>query len=116
MPVPRVELGAQNMYFEEMGAFTGEIAPDMVHELCESVILGHSERRGYFGETDELVNKKALAALSHHLRPIICIGEDLAQYETGQTSEVILTQVLTTLPTFPSIPSSDIFTPFHTLL
>src|SRR5258708_12198700 len=100
MPVPRVELGAQNMYFEEMGAFTGEIAPDMVHEVCASVILGHSERRGYFGETDELVNKKALAALSHHLRPIICIGEDLPQYETGQTSEEIHTQVHATLPNF----------------
>lgn len=108
MPVPRVELGAQNMYFEEQGAFTGEIAPAMVHELCESVILGHSERRGYFGETDELVNKKALAALSHHLRPIICIGEDLAQYETGQTSEVIHTQVYVSLANFTTEQAKDV--------
>jgi triosephosphate isomerase len=72
----------------------------MVRELCEFVILGHSERRGYFGETDELVNKKALAALSYQLHPIICIGEDLAQYEAGQTSQVIHTQVHASLANF----------------
>ena len=69
-PYPRIELGAQNMYFEEQGAFTGEISPAMVHELCSTVILGHSERRTYFGESDEMVNKKAQAALHHSLRPI----------------------------------------------
>jgi triosephosphate isomerase len=99
---PRIELGAQNMYFEEKGAFTGEISPIMVKELCSAVILGHSERRGYFGETDELVNKKALAALSHGLRPIICIGENLEQYETGQTEQVIHTQVQGSLAHFPA--------------
>jgi triosephosphate isomerase len=90
---PRLELGAQNMYFEEQGAFTGEISPTMVGELCSTVILGHSERRTYFGETDEMVNKKALAAFRYHLRPIICIGEHEEQHDAGKTEEVIRFQV-----------------------
>jgi triosephosphate isomerase len=93
----RVELGAQNMYFEEQGAFTGEISPGMVRELCSTVILGHSERRTLFGESDELVNKKVLAAFKYGLRPIVCVGEHLEQYEAGQTETVIRSQVARSL-------------------
>ncbi len=98
---PHIELGAQNMYFEEQGAFTGEISPLMVHELCRNVILGHSERRMYFGETDEMVHKKTLAAFKHAIRPIVCIGENLAQYEAGQTEQVIRAQVQGALSQLP---------------
>ena len=84
-----IGLGAQNMYWEEKGAYTGEISPQMVAELCGYVILGHSERRTYFGETDETVNRKLKAALAHNLTPIVCIGENLAQYESGQTAQVV---------------------------
>ena len=88
-----VKLGAQNMYFEEKGAFTGEISPLMLAGLCEYVILGHSERRQYFGETNEIINKKVRAALKAGVKPILCVGESLAQYEAGQTEAVVTDHV-----------------------
>jgi len=87
-------LGAQNMYYEDKGAFTGEISPVMLADYCEYVILGHSERRQYFGETDELINKKVKAALKHGLVPIVCVGETLAQHDAGQTEAVVTSQVM----------------------
>ena len=89
-----IGLGAQNMHWEEKGAFTGEVAPAMVKEFCKYVILGHSERRTYFGETDATVNKRALAAQKFGLVPIVCVGETLAENEAGRTSEVVRRQVL----------------------
>ena len=92
-----VKMGAQNMHFENEGAYTGEISPLMLGELCEFVILGHSERRWYFGETDEIVNKKVKAALTNKLKPILCVGERLAENEAGKTEEVVTRQVTAAL-------------------
>ena len=88
-----LRVGAQNMFSETKGAFKGEVSPPMLREVCEYVIIGHSERRQYFGETDEGVNRKAKAALAHHLKPIICVGENLAQNEAGQATAVVSAQV-----------------------
>ena len=89
-----MDLGAQNMHWEKSGAFTGEISPEMLRELfCHYVILGHSERRTYFGETDAIVNRKVKAALSWGLHPIVCVGETLQQREAGEVESVITTQV-----------------------
>jgi triosephosphate isomerase len=90
----KIGLGAQNVYWEEKGAFTGEISPLMLKELATYVIIGHSERRQYFGETDATVNKRVKAALAHGLLPIMCVGETLAQREAGETSAVVTTQVM----------------------
>ena len=88
-----IKLGAQNMHWADSGAYTGEISPTILKELCEYVILGHSERRAMFGETDETINKKALAALAHGLKPIVCVGETLDENQSGITAEVVSRQV-----------------------
>jgi len=89
-----IRLGAQNMYFEEKGAFTGEVSSAMLKDLaCEFVILGHSERRWVFGETDEMINKKIMAAISAELIPVFCVGEKLAEREKSLTEQVILNQM-----------------------
>jgi triosephosphate isomerase (TIM) len=89
-----VAIGAQNMHFEESGAFTGEISPVALEDLgVQYVILGHSERRQMFNETDEAVNKKIVAAFTHHLVPIVCVGETLEQRESGITNEFVAGQV-----------------------
>ncbi len=88
-----IRLGAQNMYWEEQGAYTGEISPRMLAEFCQYVILGHSERRTYFGETNEQVNRKVRAAIAHHLTPIICVGETLEENEAGRAAGVVARQV-----------------------
>jgi triosephosphate isomerase len=92
-----IKLGAQNMYFEAKGAYTGEISPLMLRELCEFVILGHSERRWYFVETDEIINRKVKAALANKLKPILCVGERLEENEAGKTEEVVNRQVTAAL-------------------
>jgi len=89
-----VQLGAQNMFWEEKGAYTGELSPPMLKDAgCEYVVIGHSERRQYFGETNEAVNKKIKAALSHELIPIMCIGESLDEREKGKTIEKVEDQI-----------------------
>ena len=88
-----IGLGAQNLHWEDAGAFTGEISAPMLAEICQYVIIGHSERRTYFGETDTTVNRKIQAAMVHGLIPIVCVGETLDEYEAGNTGEVVTRQV-----------------------
>ena len=89
-----IQIGAENMYFEEKGAYTGEISPDMLTDAgVKYVIIGHSERREYFAETDETVNKKVLKAFEHGITPIICCGESLTQREQGVTMDWIRMQI-----------------------
>lgn len=101
-----IKLGAQNMYFEAKGAYTGEVAPTMLEDLCEFVILGHSERRWYFAETDETVNKKMKAAIDYGLKPILCVGERLEENEAGRAEAVIGRQIKVALGSIE--PVSDI--------
>lgn len=88
-----IGLGAQNLHWQASGAYTGEVSPQMVAELCQYVILGHSERRAYFGETDESVNLKVKAALAAGLIPIVCVGETLEENRAGATAQVVETQL-----------------------
>jgi triosephosphate isomerase (TIM) len=104
-----VAIGAQNMHFADEGAYTGETSPLMLKAIGSThVILGHSERRQYFGETDELINKKLKAALHHQLVPIVCVGEVLAEREAGKTEEVLLRQTRGVLAGIPPAEADPI--------
>ncbi|MFZ5965735.1 MAG: triose-phosphate isomerase [Bacillota bacterium] len=93
-----IKLAAQNMHWEEQGAFTGEVSPVMLKEIgVDYCIIGHSERRQYFNETDETVNKKVLAALKHDIKPILCVGETLNEREKGHTEGIVKNQVIRAL-------------------
>ena len=88
-----IKIGAQNMHFEEKGAYTGEVSAQMLKSIgVEYIIIGHSERRQYFNETDETVNKKVKTAFKHELKPIVCVGETLEQREAGKAEEIITNQ------------------------
>ena len=103
-----LKVGAQNVYWEESGAFTGEVAPGMVAEVCDYVIVGHSERRLYFGETDETVNKRLKAALAAGLKVIVCVGETLDENQSGQTKTVVTRQIKGGLADITTEQAADI--------
>lgn len=92
-----IRLGAQNCHWEEKGALTGEVSITMVSEICEYVIVGHSERRQFFSETDEIVNQKIASAIKFGLSPILCVGENLSQRENGEASTVVSRQIQASL-------------------
>lgn len=101
-----IKLAAQNMHWEESGAYTGEISPLMLKEIgIDYCIIGHSERRQYFNETDETVNKKVHTALKHGIKPIICVGETLEQRENGETNEFVKSQVI---KAFENVESNNV--------
>ena len=101
-----IKIGAQNMHWEEKGAYTGEVSAPMLKSIgVEYVIIGHSERRQYFAETDETVNKKIKAAFKYGLKPIVCVGETLEQRENGQTEQIVTSQVE---KAFEGIPASEL--------
>ena len=103
-----IALGAQNLYWEEQGAFTGEISPLMVAEIAEYVILGHSERRASFQDSDQVVNQKVKAALKADLKPILCVGETLEENESGKTGEVVSRQLTSALAGVEELQSKQI--------
>ena len=88
-----ISLGAQDLFWETSGAYTGEISAPMIAELCQYVIIGHSERRAYFSETNQFVNNKTKVALSHNLIPVVCVGETLEENDAGRAAEVVSTQI-----------------------
>lgn len=104
-----IKLSAQNMHWEDQGAYTGEVSPLMLKELgVEYCVIGHSERRQYFNETDETVNKKVHAALKHNIKPIVCVGETLEQRESGQTNALVKNQVTKAFEGVPGERVSEI--------
>ena len=101
-----IRVGAQNVHWEEQGAYTGEISPTMLQGIVDDVIIGHSERRQYFGETDATVNQRLQAALAHNLRPVVCIGETQQERESGNTNDVLTRQVRVGLEAVAWTPDS----------
>jgi triosephosphate isomerase len=103
-----IGLGGQNIYWEEQGAYTGEISPPMLAEFCQYVIIGHSERRAYFGETDETVKRRVSATLAHNLTPVVCVGETLEEKEAERAAEVVSRQVNEGLSGLPVSSGDDL--------